>query len=45
VIKPQPKAKPVTAKSVTDCRFTKEEDERLTCFNEFIERLPKLPRS
>jgi hypothetical protein len=37
--KPKPKA-PV-AKSVVDCRFTKEEDVRLKCFNGFAERLPK----
>src|SRR4051812_34383271 len=33
IFKPTPKPKPPTAKSVTDCRFIKEEDERLTCFN------------
>jgi hypothetical protein len=46
VIKPQPKGKPASpkSKSVMDCRFTKEEDERLACFNDFVERLPKLPR-
>jgi hypothetical protein len=43
VIAPQPKPKPPAAKGVTDCRFTKEEDERLTCFNGFVERMPKLP--
>jgi hypothetical protein len=37
--KPNPKARP--AKAVADCRFTKEEDERLTCFNGFAERIPK----
>jgi hypothetical protein len=45
VIKPQPKPKSGKATSVMDCRFTKEEDERLACFNDFVERLPKLPRS
>lgn len=44
VIKPQPKSKPPKGNSVMDCRFTKEEDERLACFNDFVERLPKLPR-
>jgi hypothetical protein len=43
VIKPQPKAKPPKANGVMDCRFVKEEDERLACFNGFVERLPKLP--
>jgi hypothetical protein len=45
VIKPAPKPKPSAAKSVMECRFTKEEDERLACFNDFVERLPRLPRS
>ena len=40
--KPNPKAKG-PAKAVTDCGAIKEEDERLTCFNGFVERLPKLP--
>jgi hypothetical protein len=37
--KPNPKAR--AAKGVADCRFTKEEDERLTCFNGFAESIPK----
>ena len=43
VFAPTPKPKPPTAKGVTDCRFIKEEDERLTCFNGFAEKIPKLP--
>jgi uncharacterized protein YciW len=43
VIAPAPKPKPPAAKSVMDCRALKEEDERLTCFNGFVEKLPKLP--
>jgi hypothetical protein len=40
--KPNPKAKaPATA--VTECSGFKEEDERLRCFNGFVEKLPKLP--
>ena len=35
-IKPAPKAVSTPAKSVNDCRFLKEEDERLTCFNRFV---------
>ena len=42
VIKPQPKPKPPVAKKVMDCAFVKEEDERLNCFNGFVERLPRL---
>jgi hypothetical protein len=41
VIKPQPKPNPAARKKVMDCRFLKEEDERLTCFNEFTEQIPK----
>jgi hypothetical protein len=37
--KPNPKAKPATR--VADCRFTKEEDERLACYNGFAEKIPK----
>ena len=44
VLKPQPMPKTPKAKSVMDCRFFKEEDERLTCFNGFVEKLPK-PKS
>ena len=41
---PQPKPKPAAAKGVNDCRFQKEEDERLTCYNGFADKIPKLPR-
>ena len=44
VFPPQPKAKAPAAKAVNDCRFIKEEDERLTCFNGFAEKIPKLPQ-
>ena|SRR5882724_6003167 len=45
---PKPKnatAKPAAAKAVTECKFTKEEDERLACYNGFVESMPKLPKS
>jgi len=42
---PPAKPKQVSAKSVMDCRYTKEEDERLACFNGFVESMPKLPKS
>jgi hypothetical protein len=41
VIPPKPNPKAPAAKGVADCRFTKEEDERLTCFNGFAESIPK----
>ena len=41
---PEPKPKAPAAKGVADCRFLKEEDERLTCFNGFADKIPKLPR-
>ena len=36
IVRPEPKAKPPVAKIVTDCRYLKEEDERLICFNRFV---------
>jgi|SRR5665213_2319128 len=41
VIAPKPNPKAPAAKGVADCRFKKEEDERLTCFNGFAESIPK----
>jgi hypothetical protein len=41
VVAPKPKPKPATAKGVLECRFLKEEDERLACFNGFTEQIPK----
>jgi hypothetical protein len=41
VLRPQPKPNPAAPKKVMDCRFLKEEDERLTCFNGFTEQIPK----
>jgi len=35
-IKPEPKQVSAPAKTVQDCRFVKEEDERLNCFNRFV---------
>ena len=45
VIKPEAKEKAPAAKRVADCKFVKEEDERLACFNGFVENMPKLPKS
>jgi hypothetical protein len=36
VVPPDPKPKPPVAKVVADCKFLKEEDERLGCFNRFL---------
>ena len=44
IFAPQPKPKPPAAKGVNDCRFQKEEDERLTCYNGFADKIPRLPR-
>jgi hypothetical protein len=41
VFPPKPNPKAPAAKGVADCRFTKEEDERLACFNGFAEKIPK----
>jgi hypothetical protein len=40
--KPNPKAK-APAKAVTACSAFKDEEERLACFNGFVEKLPKVP--
>ena len=45
IIPPAPKPKPAKAKGYADCKFFKEEDERLACFNGFAESIPKLPKS
>jgi hypothetical protein len=42
---PKPKPKPGAAKTVMDCRFIKEEDERLGCYNGFVDSMPKMPKS
>jgi hypothetical protein len=44
IFTPQPKPKAPAAKGVNDCRFQKEEDERLSCYNGFADKIPKLPR-
>jgi hypothetical protein len=41
VIPPKPKPKTAPANGVMDCRFVKEQDERLKCFNGFAEKIPK----
>jgi hypothetical protein len=41
IFPPKPNPKAPAAKGVADCRFTKEEDERLGCFNGFAEKIPK----
>ena len=45
VIKPAPKPKAAAAKTVMDCKFTKEEDERLACYNGFVDSMSKLTKS
>jgi uncharacterized protein YciW len=45
VIPPAPKPKTIKAKTVAECRFSKEEDERLACFNGFVDAMPKLPKT
>ena len=36
IVPPDPKPKPPVAKVVAGCKFLKEEDERLGCFNRFL---------
>src|SRR5438270_9316539 len=40
-VAPAPKQVSAPAKKVEDCRFVKEEDERLNCFNKFVNPPPK----
>ena len=40
-IPPKPKPKSAGANGVLDCRYIKEEDDRLKCFNGFAEKIPK----
>src|SRR5258707_15853600 len=44
IFPPKPNPKAPAAKAVADCRLIKEEDDRLTCFNGFAEKIPKLPQ-
>jgi hypothetical protein len=41
IFPPKPNPKAPAAKGVADCHFTKEEDERLACYNGFAEKIPK----
>jgi hypothetical protein len=41
VVPPKPNPKAAAAKGYADCRFTKEEDQRLACFNGFAEQIPR----
>jgi hypothetical protein len=41
IVPPKPKPKAAPANGVMDCRYVKEEDERLKCFNGFAEKIPK----
>jgi hypothetical protein len=36
IFPPDPKLKPPVAKLVADCKFLKEQDQRLACFNRFV---------
>ena len=40
LVPPTPSQKRTIAKAITDCKFVKEQDERLTCFNRFLQRPP-----
>ena len=45
VVPPAPKPKPPVAKVVADCKFLKEEDERLGCFNRFVVQPATAPKA
>jgi hypothetical protein len=44
VLPPKPMTNPAAQKKVMDCRFLKEQDERLACFNGFTAQIPKFSR-
>jgi hypothetical protein len=41
IVPPRPKPNPQPAEVVKDCRFLKDDDERLICFNRFVEKPAK----
>ena len=41
ILRPRTKPKPGPAEVVNDCRFLKDDDERLICFNRFVEKPAK----
>ncbi|SDR94528.1 hypothetical protein [Bradyrhizobium canariense] len=41
IFPPKPNPKAPAAQRVADCRLTKEEDDRLACYNGFAEKIPK----
>ena len=45
IIPPDPKPKPPVAKAVAGCKFLKEEDERLGCFNRFLVKPAATPKA
>jgi hypothetical protein len=45
VIPPMPKANAPKAKTVAECRFLKEEDQRLSCYNGFVAQQNKSPKA
>jgi hypothetical protein len=45
IIPPDPKTKPPAAKAIADCKFLKEEDERLGCFNRFLVKPAATPKA
>jgi hypothetical protein len=38
VVPPEPKANAKKAKNANECRFQKEQDQRLSCFNSFVDK-------
>jgi hypothetical protein len=44
IVPPEPHPTAKKAKSVSDCRFFKEEDQRLSCYNDFVAVQKKSPK-
>jgi hypothetical protein len=45
MVKPEPRPSAKKAKTVSECRFFKEEDERLICYNGFVSPPKQAPKA
>jgi hypothetical protein len=45
IVKPEPRPSTKKAKIVSECRFFKEEDERLICYNGFVSPQKQAPKA
>ncbi len=45
IVKPEPRPSAKKAKAVSECRYLKEEDERLICYNGFVSPQKQAPKA